>query len=117
MTAAALAAAVLLAAGCGGGGAAPGGEPSGKEITVQLRSFEFEPSSFTLEQGQPVSLKLVSEDIEHTYTVEALGVDYRVGPGETRTVTFTPEQSGTFELICTIPGHAEAGMVGTVAVQ
>ena len=32
------------------------------------------------------------------------------------TVTFTPTESGTYEFYCTISGHREAGMVGTLVV-
>lgn len=39
------------------------------------------------------------------------------GPGKQATVTFTPTQSGTYQFACNLPGHKEAGMVGTVTVQ
>ena len=32
------------------------------------------------------------------------------------TVTFTPTDPGTYEFYCTIPGHREAGMVGSLVV-
>lgn len=110
--------ALLLAGACGGGPApVPEGGAAPQRLTVELLSFDYEPREITLTQGQPVELTLVSADIEHTFTVEELGLDYHVGPGETRTVTFTPQSSGEFRLICTTPGHLEAGMEGTVAVR
>lgn len=109
----------LVAAGCGGGGAAPsGGETGGgQQLTVELSSFAFEPSQITLQQGREVKVTLVSKDIEHTFTVPDLGIDFPVGAGGTKTVSFTPQQTGTFKLLCIIPGHTEAGMVGSVTVQ
>lgn len=38
-------------------------------------------------------------------------------PGGEAEWFFVPVQAGTFPLRCTIPGHAEAGMVGTITVQ
>lgn len=108
--------ALLVAGGCGGG-APPQPAPGPEELTVELFSFGFKPSEITLSQGQEVRLTLTSTDIEHTFTVDALGVDFRVGPGETRTVSFTPGKAGTFELYCAIPGHKEAGMVGEVTIR
>ncbi len=37
-------------------------------------------------------------------------------PGATAEWVFVPIKSGTYELRCSIPGHAEAGMVGKLAV-
>lgn len=36
--------------------------------------------------------------------------------GETRSITFTPTEAGTYEFVCTVPGHKEAGMTGTLIV-
>jgi azurin len=40
-----------------------------------------------------------------------------VGPGESDTVTFTAPAAGTYDYICTFPGHALAGMRGTLNVK
>ena len=37
-------------------------------------------------------------------------------PGQTVTLDFTPTAKGTYEYVCTIPGHKEAGMKGTITV-
>jgi len=40
-----------------------------------------------------------------------------LGPGESDTVTFTAPAAGTYDFICTFPGHALAGMRGTLNVK
>ncbi len=40
-----------------------------------------------------------------------------VGPGESDTVTFIAPAAGTYDYICTFPGHALAGMRGTLNVK
>lgn len=40
-----------------------------------------------------------------------------VGPGESDTVTFTAPAAGAYDYICTFPGHALAGMRGTLNVK
>jgi azurin len=40
-----------------------------------------------------------------------------VGPGESASVTFTAPAAGTYDYICTFPGHALAGMRGTLTVK
>ena len=38
-------------------------------------------------------------------------------PGEGGTSEFIPGESGTYYYICTVPGHREMGMVGTIIVE
>jgi len=40
-----------------------------------------------------------------------------LGPGESDTVCFTATSAGTYDFICTFPGHALAGMRGTLIVK
>jgi azurin len=40
-----------------------------------------------------------------------------VGPGESDTVSFIAPAAGTYDYICTFPGHALAGMRGTLNVK
>lgn len=40
-----------------------------------------------------------------------------LGPGESDTVSFTAPAAGTYDYICTFPGHALAGMRGTLNVK
>jgi uncharacterized cupredoxin-like copper-binding protein len=39
------------------------------------------------------------------------------GPGQSATLDFTPSKPGTYEFWCTVPGHKEAGMRGTLVVN
>lgn len=48
---------------------------------------------------------------------EEAAVHVAVDPGETATVTFTPTEAGEYEFLCTVGGHADAGMVGTIIVE
>jgi uncharacterized cupredoxin-like copper-binding protein len=38
-------------------------------------------------------------------------------PGKQATATFTPTKAGAYQFACNLPGHKEAGMVGTATVQ
>jgi uncharacterized cupredoxin-like copper-binding protein len=106
-----LVALALLGAACGGGNAA----------TITLSEFAIKTKGVQLNAGQPATLTLVnSGKIEHNLTLDPAVTDTPLPavlkPGERTTVTFTPKANGTFEYACTIPGHAPAGMIGTVTV-
>lgn len=38
-------------------------------------------------------------------------------PGSRNTIEFTPSEPGEYEFVCTVAGHKEAGMVGTLVVN
>jgi azurin len=40
-----------------------------------------------------------------------------LGPGESDTITFTVTAAGTYDYLCTFPGHVMAGMHGTITVK
>lgn len=53
----------------------------------------------------------------HNLTVEGLdiGTD-TIQAGNTTTISFTPEEPGTYDIVCTVPGHSQAGMTGDLVV-
>ena len=86
-------------------------------VTVHAADFRFEPSRITVAVGEAVNLSLVNDDeIPHDLVIPSLGVAVDAPAGETATVGFTPDRTGTFEFRCSIPGHAAAGMTGTIEV-
>jgi len=92
--------------------------PAPQEIRVDASEFKFDPATLTVKVDQSVRVIVTNTGaLEHTFTIADLGVDEKLPVGQTVTVEFTPAQSGTFELVCTTPGHKEAGMVGTLVVN
>ncbi|WP_067724528.1 cupredoxin domain-containing protein [Oceanobacillus damuensis] len=86
------------------------------EIVVELHDDYFSPDSITIAKEE--TTKLLLENVgqkEHTFTVEKLGIDVEVKPGEQKTITVKPEEPGTYELICRY--HEKEGMVGEVIVE
>ena len=54
----------------------------------------------------------------HNFQTEALGINQDMPPGFSGTVTIPADAApGTYEFICNVPGHAPAGMVGTLTIQ
>ncbi len=61
-------------------------------------------------------LRYVNADpMLHDFTIEELGVKVDVPANETETVSFEAKP-GTYTFICSIPGHRESGMEGTITV-
>ncbi len=85
------------------------------EIQMTTGNFFFSKKSLRVKKGQPVKI-VVSNVGTHTFTIDKLGVNVPLN-GFSKTIEFTPNKSGTFQYYCTVPGHKEAGMVGTLTVQ
>ena len=100
---------------------APTGGGEGHTVTVINQDlggsgeYKFVPSEFTFSVGETVNFVLTSETEFHTFTVDDLGIDEQILPGETGTLSFTFDSPGEYTVIC-IP-HEVLGMVGTITVQ
>ena len=70
-------------------------------------------------EGKVVQINLVNGDgALHDIAVPEFQTqsDQLVGKGSATTIVFRATKSGTFEYICTLPGHKAAGMVGKLIV-
>ncbi len=96
----------------------------------------FEPNQLTFEAGKRYKLLLDNpsptkhyftakdfSDVIWTQKVEAGNVEVKgaiheleLKPGAEAEWVFVPQKPGTYELHCSIAGHAEAGMVGAITV-
>ena len=104
-------------------------------INVTLTDFEFTPNTFTVPAGAQISFIAVNNGaVEHSFVIMKLGHEIKakftdadmpniywgelsVMPGQTATDTFTaPSEPGTYQVLCHMSGHFEAGMVAKLIV-
>lgn len=92
------------------------------KFEVSGTEYSFNPSQLTVPAGSRVQITFKNEGkIPHNWAIPSLGVTTRtINAGETDVVTFTAPKEPTTAPIrseCTLPGHAERGMVGTLVVK
>jgi len=117
------------------------------ELTITAVDLAFAPTEVSVASGQKVRLTFINNGaIEHDWDVHGMAVDgltvienpatlnqrmadllaqaeqagrpYAAAMSNERMVVeFTPTTAGTFEMSCMVPGHKEAGMVGTFTVD
>jgi uncharacterized cupredoxin-like copper-binding protein len=46
-----------------------------------------------------------------------ININNYIQPGQSASVTFTPDQTGNFYYVCTVPGHIQLGMWGNVEIS
>ncbi|HEX5839693.1 MAG TPA: cupredoxin domain-containing protein [Anaerolineales bacterium] len=103
-------------------------------IEVTMTDFQFSPSAFTVPAGEQITLKSTNSGaVIHNFIIMNLG--YNVGnefdeedlenvywkleiaPGGGTETNFTaPAEPGEYEIVCSTPGHVQAGMLGTLNV-
>ena len=110
---------------------------SAEVVRIELDEMSFTPSDLTFEAGKPYKVELVNVGaVKHEFTAESFfaSVAWRkaesseseikapffteieVFAGQTVELFFVPISTGTFDLVCEIEGHLEAGMHGSVTV-
>ncbi len=105
-------------------GASPEASPSASpvagegDVTVAMIDIAFEPTEFTITADTDVVVSLPNEGVlEHNFTIEELGIaSETILGGESTSVTINAP-AGAYEYFCSVPGHREAGMVGTLTVE
>lgn len=118
--------AILSIGGCGDDG--EGGEVEGlptvdgaPEVVVVGTDFAFEPDALRLTAGDPVNVVFESAEGGHNLVVVVPGQQAFTLPiveeGQVTRGALTIDEPGTYELLCTVPGHVQEGMVGTVEVS
>lgn len=84
-------------------------------IHLVSENVAFSETELTAPAGE-VTVTLENKDLFwHTFTIEDLDVDLRVPLGAALPVTFEAPR-GEYKFVCAIPGHPEAGMIGTLTV-
>jgi uncharacterized cupredoxin-like copper-binding protein/mono/diheme cytochrome c family protein len=95
------------------------GEAPDAATTQNVTSFDiyFEPKEITIPANIDVPFTLPNDGAAaHNFSIDELGIDIDLPPGSTEeTVINAPP--GTYEYYCNVPGHKEAGMVGTLIVE
>jgi cytochrome c oxidase subunit II len=71
-----------------------------QRFEIAARRFSFSPNEITVKKGVPVMIRITSHDVTHGLVLEAFGVWTQVKKGESRTLTLTPAETGTFEGRC-----------------
>lgn len=116
------------------GGDGNGG--GGTEVSFEMVDIAYGQNEIQATVGEPLTINSENTgSLEHSFTIdegpfsdvstegetgESEGdhaVDFFLDPGASGSVTFTTTEAGDYTFYCTIAGHREAGMEGTLTVS
>jgi plastocyanin len=104
------------AAGTSGGGVSA-------EALAKLPALATLPNAFNRTElrakvGETVALRLENQDTQsHSFDIDEFTVHTVLPAGATGLALFTASTPGSYPFYCSLPGHREAGMVGTLIVK
>jgi nitrite reductase (NO-forming) len=99
------------------GTTATSGAPVASTVDVSASEFKFTPSQLQVAGPGEVTVILHNAGaVEHDFTIDGVPGKAYARPGETSRATFKLAKAGTYTFFCSLPGHREAGMQGTLLV-
>jgi plastocyanin len=88
---------------------------TGGALTVCAADTRFDVHTIKAAPG-PLTVTLVNDGgLVHTFTIKGTSLDLQTNPGKSATGRVTLAK-GTHAFECTVAGHADAGMKGTIVV-
>ncbi len=130
---------IFAGSACGSDDDGGSGDSSSTELEATLSDFQFDPGSWTAPADADVTIALTNDGaVAHEWVILQSGVtieseadlpdteeelladfvltETEVEPGETQDMVFNVP-AGTYQIICAIESHFDAGMEGTLTVE
>jgi heme/copper-type cytochrome/quinol oxidase subunit 2 len=91
--------------------------PQARTFRIDARQFAYSPSELQVNPGDTVTIELVSTDVVHGLYVDGYDVSIEADPGQTKTLTFVADKSGSFRFRCNVTcGAMHPFMIGKLTV-
>lgn len=89
------------------------------EVTIGGSEYDFAPNKIYVKPGSSISITFKNQGLSfHNFVIPDLGITTKtLASNESEKIVITPEKEGTYQIICSIAGHKEAGMVGFLIVK
>jgi uncharacterized cupredoxin-like copper-binding protein len=115
---AACAAATVIATVGGTAVAAPAaaGHTAATRVAVVAKEFAFKLSKRTVAKGTVVFTVVNKGHVAHDFKIAGKKTPM-LQPGKKATLKVVFRKAGKYRYLCTVPGHAAAGMKGTLTVK
>lgn len=89
-----------------------------QEFDLVASNFKYDVTEIRVKKGDTVIINLTSEEGFHDWMVDEFDARTRqLQVGESDTVQFVADRSGTFEFYCSVGNHRQMGMVGALVVE
>lgn len=89
-----------------------------KEFVVTGSNMKFDVTNISVNKGDTVKIVFKNAQGMHDWVIDEFNARTKVLPaGQSETITFVADKTGTFEYYCSVGSHREMGMKGTLTVN
>jgi heme/copper-type cytochrome/quinol oxidase subunit 2 len=87
------------------------------DLQIEAGQYEFSPAVIKVNQGDRVTINLVSTDVIHGLYLDGYELEVTADPGQSATLSFVANKSGTFRFRCSVVcGPLHPFMIGKLKV-
>lgn len=87
-------------------------------FNLEGKPFEFNVKEIRVKKGDRVKINMTTVEGFHDFTLTEFNVKTKQLPvGQSDSVEFTADKTGTFEYYCSVGNHRQMGMVGKFIVE
>lgn len=91
--------------------------PQERTFRIEAQQFAYSPSELSVNPGDRVTIQLVSTDVVHGLYLDGYDISVEADPGQTATLTFVADKSGSFRFRCNVTcGAMHPFMIGKLTV-
>lgn len=92
--------------------------PPAATVTLTARDTRFLETALDARSGDVTGVFITNKDgYAHSFDVDALGIHVALPAESTTFVALRPTAAGALQFYCAVPGHRDAGMVGSISVH
>lgn len=89
-----------------------------KEFMVESSGLNFAPNNLRVKLGDKVRITYKNTRGTHDLRIDEFNAKTKlINAGQSETIEFTADKKGSFEFYCSVPGHRQGGMKGTLVVE
>jgi uncharacterized cupredoxin-like copper-binding protein len=86
-------------------------------IRLEAEDIQWSQTGWQAKSGQPITVVIENiGSLDHNFVIEELDIELNLSPGETKEISFIFDAAGVYQYLCTVPGHLDAGMIGTITI-
>lgn len=91
--------------------------PVARMFRIEASQFAYSPAEISVNPGDMVTIELMSTDVVHGLYVDGYDVSVQADPGQTATLSFVADKSGSFRMRCNVTcGAMHPFMIGKLNV-